>query len=228
MIGSKGITEIVPQTPGSYFIYATVELSAPEPDYVEPGRRRPLPGPLLEAVDLFATEKIRALAKEINDRRRQDFDNNALDEVQRENRILDNFKNQFLPTGGPGGEGGLGEEGEGPGKKKRKRTETEYGETPESIELEWDFTNTFRIGKGVKLCVDPIFRPRVIDSAGNLVPNKQIDWYTGDRHIVRFEDHNRIVAVGKGKTEVYGCTSSGFFGLGGRFPKLRFPALIII
>ena len=24
------------------------------------------------------------------------------------------------------------------------------------------------------------------------------------------------------------CTSSGFFGLGGRFPKLRFPALIII
>lgn len=202
MIGSKGITEIVPQTPGSHFIYATLELSALEPDYVEPGRRRPLPGPLLEAIDLFAAEKIRALAKEINDQRRQDFDNNALDEVQKENRILDNFKNQFLPTGGPGGEGGPGEEGEGPDKKKKTRTETEYGEIPDSIELAWDFENTFRIGKGVKLCVDPIFRARVIDSVGRLVPNRQIEWYSGDRHIAKFEDHNRVVAIGKGKTEI--------------------------
>jgi hypothetical protein len=113
MIGSKMVSELVPGTPGSYFIYATVELSAFEPDYVAHGRVRPGDGPLVNAIDQFVAEKIRALSKEISDRRRQEQDQQALDEVQEENRRLDSFKNRFLPSGGIGGDGGIGEGGKG-------------------------------------------------------------------------------------------------------------------
>ena len=49
MLGSKSVAEFVPGVPGSYFIYATVELSALA-DYVDLGRRRPNDGPLIRAV----------------------------------------------------------------------------------------------------------------------------------------------------------------------------------
>ena len=57
MVGSRLVSELVPTTPGSYYVYATVELSALEPDYVELERKRPLPGPLVEAVDRFVADK---------------------------------------------------------------------------------------------------------------------------------------------------------------------------
>jgi hypothetical protein len=68
--------------------YGRVELAAFEPDYVNLGRVRPNDGPLLSAVDRFIGERIKELAKEISDRRRQELDDRTLDEVQRENRVL--------------------------------------------------------------------------------------------------------------------------------------------
>jgi hypothetical protein len=63
MVGSKSVGELVPGIPGSNYVYATVELSALEPDYVELGRIRPGSGPLMQALDRFVAEQIRELAK---------------------------------------------------------------------------------------------------------------------------------------------------------------------
>src|ERR1700676_2820708 len=87
-IGSKPISELVPGVPSSSFIYGLVELSAFEPDYVELGRIRPAEKPFVSAIDLFIAERIRELAKEINDQRCQALDDKTLNEVQRENKIL--------------------------------------------------------------------------------------------------------------------------------------------
>lgn len=203
MIGSKLVSELIPQTPGSYFVYATVELSALEPDYVEPGRRRPLPGPLVEAVDVFVAEKMRTLAKEINDSRKHEIDRQALDEVHEENRLLDNFKNRFLPSNGFGGEGGIGEEGTGGERGGRPPRPREYGEAPEIIGLDWDIKNTLRIGRGVNLRLDTLLRPRALDSSGRLVPGVEIEWCSGDRHIAKLGDRDYLQAVGKGFTEIW-------------------------
>src|SRR5207253_8184357 len=43
MIGAKPVSDVAVTTPGSQFIYGTVELPALEPAYVEHGRRRPKP-----------------------------------------------------------------------------------------------------------------------------------------------------------------------------------------
>ena len=50
----------------------------------------------MEALDLFIAEHLRELANEINARRRHEMDEEALDEVHRENQELDRWKNQFL------------------------------------------------------------------------------------------------------------------------------------
>jgi hypothetical protein len=86
MIGSKPIGELAPATPGASFVYGSVELPALEPAYVEHGRRRPKDGPLVEAVDRFLAEKIRDLARQINDRHKEQLDERSLDEVHEENR----------------------------------------------------------------------------------------------------------------------------------------------
>ena len=62
MIGSKPVSELVPATPGSTFVYGQLEVPALEPGYVDHGRRRPKDGPLVEALDLFVAEHVRALA----------------------------------------------------------------------------------------------------------------------------------------------------------------------
>ena len=51
MIGAKPVSDLVPTTPGSNYIYGFVELAALEPTYVEHGGRRPKDGPLVEALD---------------------------------------------------------------------------------------------------------------------------------------------------------------------------------
>ena len=113
MIGSKPIGELAPATPGASFVYGSVELPALEPAYVEHGRRRPKDGPLIEAVDRFVGEKIRELARQINDRHKEQLDERSLDEVHEENRKLDEFKNRFLPNIGDGN-GARGKSGAGP------------------------------------------------------------------------------------------------------------------
>src|SRR5260370_17746088 len=96
MFGSKPVYELGPATTGAGFINGAVELPALEPAYVEHGRRRPKDGPLVEALDRFIAEKIRALAHEINARRRKELDDKALDEVHPENKKLESFMNRFL------------------------------------------------------------------------------------------------------------------------------------
>lgn len=192
MVGSKPVSELVLTIPGSYFVYATVELPALEPDYVELERKRPLPGPLIEAVDRFVADKIRLLAKEISDRRRHEQDQEELDEVHKENRVLDNFKNRFLPSGGPGGNGGPGDDGNGPKKRIRRRSPLECGEVPDTIELEWETTETLRIGKGVSLHLAPILDPQVLDVAGRLVPRVELEWCSSDRHVIKFEEGDLV------------------------------------
>lgn len=202
MIGSKPVSELVPATPGSQFVYATVELAALEPDYVELGRKRPNDGPLVQAIDIFIAERIRSIAKEINDRRRHDLDQEALDEVHDENRKLNNFKNQFLPTGEMGGDGGTGKNGKGP-RKGPGGQPRDYGELAESIELEWDSAEVLRIGKGAVLHVGPILKPQVRDAAGRHVPNVEIEWHSADPHVLDFENGGIIVTKDKGTTEIW-------------------------
>jgi len=224
MIGSKPVSELVPATPGSYFVYATVELSALEPDYVALGRVRPGDGPLVEAVDQFVADRIRALSKEISDRRRQEQDQQALDQVHEENRRLDNFKNRFLPSGGIGGDGGIGEGGRGPTSKDDSGpSDTEYGEVPECIDLQWDVAQTLRVGVGVNFHVDSVFRPRVLDSTGRLVPRAKVEWFSEDRHVMKFEDWHLLNTVNKGATEVWAQVK----GTNIRSPKVQVETWIV-
>src|SRR5258708_172118 len=137
MIGATSVSERAPATHGAAFIYGYVELPALEPAYVEHGRRRPKDGPLVEALDRFITEKVRLLAHEINARRRRELDDKALDEVHKENRKLDEFKNRFLPSFGEGG-GGDGD-GKGPGPRKPVREgprPVNWGTEPEVLDYE--------------------------------------------------------------------------------------------
>ena len=203
MVGSKSIAELAPATPGSYDIFATVELSALEPDYVDLGRRRPNDGPLIQAVDKFTSEKIRELARAINERRKHEQNQEFLDEVHLENRKLDNFKNRFLPSGGFSGNGAMGEDGKGPGEVIIDPTPREFGEEPESIEISWSPQEVLRVGKGVTLNLAPILRPHVRDAAGRIVPLLELEWCSADRHVVEFERGSHIQATGKGKTEIW-------------------------
>ena len=201
-IGSKPVSDFVPGVPGADFIYGIVELSAFEPDYVEPGRKRPLNGPLVSAVDLFIADRIRELAKEINDRRRQALDEKTLDEVQRENRILDRFKNQFLASVGPSGPGAS--TGGGGGKQSSDSpSDRDYGIDPESILLQWESERILRIGRGVAMHAEAIFRPRILDPDGRYVPSAELDWFTKDRHVFEFSDSDLGRAIGKGGTFIW-------------------------
>lgn len=203
MVGSKPVSDLVPTTPGSYYVYATVELSALEPDYVELERKRPLPGPLVDAVDRFVVDKIRSLAKEIHDRSRQELDQQALDEVHEENRALDNFKNRFLANGGPGGDRRPGDDKNTLKKRKTRTSPLELGKVPDNIELDWETTETLRIGRGVSLHLAPIIEPQVLDAAGRLVPRVELEWCSANRHVITFEEGDVLEATGKGATEIW-------------------------
>jgi len=75
MIGAKPISEFfAAYPPGAQYLYGTVELAALEAAYVEHGRRRPKPGPLVEALDHFISEKVREIAQQINAKRQQKLD----------------------------------------------------------------------------------------------------------------------------------------------------------
>jgi hypothetical protein len=201
MIGSKPVSELAPATPGAAFIYGSVELPALEPAYVEHGRRRPKEGPLVEALDRFITEKIRALANEINAKRRQELDDKALDQVHRENRKLDEYKNKFLPSFGDGGGG----DGEGKGAGPRKpicegpRPVT-WGTAPEVLDYE---TQALNLGKGITVGVRAILNPSVRDNKGRPVRAAVIEWSTSDSRVASFVKNDKLVAHVKGACEIW-------------------------
>ena len=171
MIGSKPVSELIPTTPGNYFVYATVELAALEPDYVTHGRVRPNDGPLVEALDLFIAERLRELANEINARRRHEMDQEALDQVHRENQELDRWKNQFLVAESsaivmPRGE-------------RPTPQPWQWGTVPFSVEIQ-RANETLRLGKGVNLPLSWLLKPVVRDSSGRPVRNQELVWISDD------------------------------------------------
>jgi hypothetical protein len=211
MIGSKPISEVAPGVPGAQYIYATVELPALEPDYVELGRKRPTDGPLVEALDLFIAEAIRSLAKAINDSRRREMDQHALDEVYEENRALNCFKNRFLPSEGNGSNAGASLNGHlSPrGAPEQTRVESssetgvECGGAAQSIELGWGPGETLRIGCGTALQAGPLLNPKVRDAGGKAVASAELEWHSSDARIVRFGERNELMACGKGTAHIW-------------------------
>ncbi|MEX0704193.1 MAG: hypothetical protein WD069_18990 [Planctomycetales bacterium] len=203
MIGSKSVGELVPTVPGNQFVYGTVELSALEPDYVALGRVRPNDGPLIEALDLFVAENLRDLARQINERRRHELDQEQLDKVHEENRLLDNFKNRFLPSdlGGEGGRGSTGNGGQGGGGAGGGGGER--GTIPDSIEFQWDAVEMLRIGRGVRLHLDSVLRPIVRDAEGRAVPQARLSWLTSDKHVLHFVEGDLLEARAKGSCRLW-------------------------
>lgn len=203
MIGSKSVSELAPATPGAAFIYGSVELPALEPAYVEHGRRRPKDGPLVEALDRFIAEHIRVLAHEINSRRRRELDDKALDEVREENRRLDEFKNQFLPSSGDG-DGGDGEgKGNGPQKPgpRPPRPQVKWGTDPDALEYRVP-EQGLNIGKGISIGVSSILNPSVRDRKGRPV-RAVVEWLTSDPQVARFSKGSTLAAHTKGTCEVW-------------------------
>ena len=169
MLGYKSISEIAPGTPGAEFIYGQVELETLAA-YATHGRQRPKDGPLVQAVDSFATEHIRQLAKQINDRRRHEQDSDELDDIHRENKLLDKFKNKFMPSEGLAGNGNRGSDGAGPGSEPPPPPPTPHGTIPNAIEFGWSDDRVLRIGSGVTVRLSTILQARVRDDMGRLVP----------------------------------------------------------
>jgi hypothetical protein len=189
MIGSKPVSELIPTTPGNYFVYATVELSALEPDYVTHGRLRPNDGPLMEAVDEFVAEKLRDLANEINARRRHDMDEEQLDEVHRENQDLDRWKNQFLSAE-------LGDTGGPP--PPPPPPPPEYGTEPFSIEITQG-CQMLRVGQGVTVALPWFLKPVVRDKEGRPVKNQELVWISDQPTIASFPEQTEGILVARSK-----------------------------
>jgi hypothetical protein len=187
MLGSKSISELAPGTPGAEFIYGLVELETLAA-YATHGRVRPKDGPLVQAVDRFATEKIRALAKQINDRRRHEQDSDELDDIHKENKILDQFKNKFMPSEGLGGNGNSGSDGVGPRPDPPPSPPAPLGTIPNSIEFGWSEDRALRVGSGVAVRLSTILQARVRDEMGRSVPGANLEWVTDNEQMVRIQN----------------------------------------
>lgn len=202
-IGSKPISELIPTTPGSVYVYATVELPALDPDYVVVGRIRPNDGPLMRAVDKFVAEKLRDLANEINATRRHELDQKELEAVQRENQKLDHWKNQFLPSGVEQGEGGI--EGNGLGAKEPPppRPPKHYGNIPAAIDIE-RANETLNVGRGVCLPMEWFLKPSVRDKDNFPIRNPDLIWTSDNPRIAQFPDpkEGRLIAKDRGTCSV--------------------------
>jgi hypothetical protein len=204
MIGAKPISDFAPSMPGAAYIHGTVELPALSPAYVEHGRRRPKPGPLIDALDTFITERIRELARRVSDLKRQALDDRGLDEVQLENEKLDSFKNKFLPA--DGGSGGGGNE-HGEGRRRQSSRSVEWGEVPEAIELVAPATG-IRVASGVQLHLRHLLNTTVVDADGKPVKTT-IHWNTSDQSVARFSNGDLIEARTKGRAEVWATVVRG-------------------
>jgi hypothetical protein len=202
MIGAKPISDLIVTVPGNGFVYASVELAAFEPDYVTLGRIRPNEGPLLEAVDAFIADKLRAVAKQISDQRRHEYNEETLDAVHEDNRKLDLWKNNFLPNMGEGDGGGREGQGGG-GRRGRGHIAPEWGEIPAMIEFGIE-ERSFRVGGGVAIHLLPLMSPICRDSVGRPVGGVQFQWTSDNDKVVRFTDPSRdeMIAVSKGIASV--------------------------
>jgi hypothetical protein len=200
MIGSKPVSELVPTAaPGCQYVYATLELSALEPDYVTHGRERPSDGPLVEAVDKFVEEQIRALAREIHDRRRHEFDQQELDELARENRMLDRWKDQFLPDEMTGGS----EEGvTGPGPHRRPGRGGNQGLEPFVIEVRMPEVQ-YLVGKGARFDLESVLKPVVRDEFGHPITGIDLVFETDSAGILEILEDGTAIATEKGSCFVF-------------------------
>lgn len=198
VIGSKAITEIMPPAPGYQHVHAVVELDALD-SYATHGRVRPREGPLLEAVELFVAAKAREIAKQISDKNKLEFDEHALDEVQKENERLDKWKNRFLEAAGD--VGGGGGDDTGGGKKKKKGHKINWGDIAEAIDIE-KANQTMRIGRGVVTPLGVVLQPVVRDHYGKPVAGAPLEWISSDRKVVDFVAQDKAMAVKVGKATI--------------------------
>lgn len=199
MIGAKPVPEVAITTPGSQFVYGTVELPALEPSYVEHGRRRPKPGPLVEALDHFIAQKIREVAQKINARRQEKQDEQELDEVFRENQKLDEFKNRFLPEYGDG-DGGTGSTGKGP-RRGGGGGATQWGTVADSIDFSiWE--DGIQLGKTLTVPLRSLLDVSVRDDKNRPV-RAAIEWFTTDAKIATVSKDGVLEAKQKGRCELW-------------------------
>jgi len=196
MIGAKPVSDFAGTTPGAVFVYGTVELPALEPAYVEHGRRRPKDGPVVEALDLFVTERIRELAQQINARRKQELDERSLDEVHEENRKLDEFKNRFLPNWD-----GVGKEGPPDRPRTPHPGPVEWGSEPDALEYSVP-EGGVHLGKGVSVPLRWLLNASVRDATGRPV-RATIEWLTTDVHVVAVSGDGILEGKEKGDCEVW-------------------------
>jgi hypothetical protein len=200
MIGTKPISDpdfFAAHPPGAQYVYGTVELAALEPAYVEHGRRRPKPGPLVEALDRFIAERIREIAQQINAKRQQRLDERALDQVQEENRKLNEFKNQFLPSSGEG-DGGTGGEGRGP--NGGGGGHTERGEVPEAIEHSAP-EGGILVAAGVRVPLRTLLNVGVRDAMGRPA-RAQLEWISSDPHVATVSQSGDLEAKERGTCQI--------------------------
>jgi hypothetical protein len=175
----------------------------PADDLIQSTLLRPNDGPMMRALDKFITEKLRELANQISAKNRVELDEKELDAVHRENQKLDQWKNQFLPTNGQQGEGGL--DGDGPGsKRRRQRNPAKWGTTPVAIDIE-HANETLKVGKGVSLPIDWFLQPHVIDADGLPVRGSDLIWCCDNPHVADFPNpkERRLVAKQKGQCSVW-------------------------
>jgi hypothetical protein len=199
MIGAKPISEFFAANPaGAQYVYGTVELAALEPAYVEHGRRRPKPGPLVEALDQFISEKVREIAHQINAKRQQKLDEKALDQVHEENRKLNEFKNQFLPSGGEG-DGAAGGEGNGPGGGGGGGAD--WGEVPDTLEHSAP-EGGLCIGAGVAVPLRTLLKVNVRDARGRPV-RAALEWTSSDPHVATISLSGELDAKEKGTCKIH-------------------------
>jgi hypothetical protein len=220
MIGAKSVSEFAPATPGASYVYGIVELPSLAPGYVEHGRRRPKPGPLVDALDALITEKIREIAKRISDQKRKTLDDRALDEVQRENAKLDDFKNKFLPTDDGTGGGGIGNGG---GRRRGGTREVHWGTTADHIDLILP-DGSLRVACGIQLHLRHFLSASVMDAEGNSV-KETLTWHTSDPSVVRFASGDLLLAKGKGVAEVWATVN---LGRGQTLPSARIPVQVVL
>lgn len=192
-LGTKYISEIIPNTPGSQFVYSEVNLEALAPDYVIVGRKRPNDGPLIEALDIFIAEKMKEISKKINDKMKKEINKESLDEISKENEFFNQWKNQFLPSGGP--EKGVNGEGED-GTRIHEGGPFEFGLIPDHIIFE-KVTQSFIIGRNVNLNLKTFLNPSVKDKNEKSV-RVGIDWVV-DKSEIGFIEGDNFIAKNKGK-----------------------------
>ena len=197
VVGQKSIPDIVPATPGSHFVYATIQLDSLSPESVGVGRKRPNDTYLVLAVDRFLAEKIKEVAKKINDLQKRDISESILDEIEKENEFLNKLKNEFLPAGGIQDLSTVsGVEGT---KRKREWGPITYGIEPKEIKVNTYF---LRIAKGVSINLTSVLYPTVRDINDKPV-NIEIKWKSDGEEVIKLDDEGNCMALEEGESKIY-------------------------